>query len=142
MYKVVSTSKSLTRRAKHQVLSIRELQRAQSSSHNKISVGDIVILKNDSTTRVFWKLAKIESLITSNDVVRSARVKVLDKENMKIIILRRPIQHLIPLEIQSESDKPEKVEEQPKDVQLSTENATQPKRKAAILGELKRKKRR
>jgi hypothetical protein len=124
------------------VLSIRELQRAQSSSHNKISVGDIVILKNDSTTRVFWKLAKIESLITSNDnVVRSARVKVLDKENMKIIILRRPIQHLIPLEIQSESDKPEKVEEQPKDVQLSTENATQPKRNAAILGELKRKKR-
>jgi hypothetical protein len=104
--------------------------------------------KNGSTARVFWKLAKIESLITSKDnVVRSATVRVLDKENKKIIILRRPIQHLIPLEIRSEIDepetvkeKPEGIEEQPKNDQHSYEGATRTKRKAAILGEQRRKK--
>jgi hypothetical protein len=162
-YKVVSNNKSLTRRARHQarvlknftdqwrkeyLLSLRESSRSQASCRNEISVGDVVILKNDSTARVFWKLAKIESLITSKDnVVRSATVRVLDKENKKIIILRRPIQHLIPLEIRSEIDepetvkeKPEGVEEQPKNDQHSYEGATRTKRKAAILGEQRRKK--
>ena len=169
-YKVVSNNKSLTRRARHQarvlknftdqwrkeyLLSLRESSRPQASCRNEISVGDVVILKNDSTARVFWKLAKIESLITSKDnVVRSATVRVLDKENKKIIILRRPIQHLIPLEIRSKIDEPETVkeksegveeqpegvEEQPKNDQHSYEGATRTKRKAAILGEQRRKK--
>ena len=95
-------------------------------------------LKNDSTARVFWKLAKVESPITSKDnVVRFATVRLLDKENKKIIILRRPIQHLTPLEIRSELDEPETVkeqpegvEEQPKNDQHSYKGATRTKRKA------------
>ncbi len=70
------------------------------------------------------------------------------------MILRRPIQHLIPLEIRSEIDEPETVkekpegvegqhegvEEQPNNDQHSYEGATRTKRKAAILGEQRRKK--
>ena len=86
-------------------------------------------------------------------MVRSATVRVLHKENKKIIILRRPIQHLIPLEILSEIDEPETVkekpegveeqpegvEEQPKNDQRSYEGATRTKRKVAIHGEQRRK---
>jgi len=86
-----------------------------------------------------WKLAKVETLLTSKDnVVRSAKVRVLDKENKKIIFLRRPIQHLIPLEIQ-EDVKIEISGEQREEVQGAVENRTRPRRKAAIIGEENRK---
>ena len=32
-----------------------------------INVGDIVVLKNDTSKRVFWKLAKVEELLLSKD---------------------------------------------------------------------------
>jgi hypothetical protein len=58
-----------------------------------------VVLKNEGTARIFWKFAKVEELIPSRDqVVRSAKVSVLNEANKKTL-LRRPIQHLVPLEI-------------------------------------------
>lgn len=113
-FEISSTNQSLTRRAKHQnrvlknftkqwskdyLLSLRESSKAQPKGVEKISVGDIVVLKNDSTARVFWKLAKVEELIPSRDkIVRSAKVSVLNEAKKKIQ-LRRPIQHLVPLEV-------------------------------------------
>ncbi|CAB3999850.1 Hypothetical predicted protein [Paramuricea clavata] len=113
-FEISSTNQSLTRRAKHQnrvlknfttqwkkdyLLSLRKSSKAQSRAAEIISVGDIVVLKNESTARIFWKLAKVEELITSKDnIVRSAKVGVLNEANKKIQ-LRRPIQHLVPLEI-------------------------------------------
>ena len=48
---------------------------------------------------MFWKLAKVEELLPSSDgVVRSEKVRV-NGEGGKPITLRRPIQHLIPLEV-------------------------------------------
>ena len=48
---------------------------------------------------MFWKLAKVEELLPSSDgVVRSAKVRV-NGEGGEPITLRRPIQHLIPLEV-------------------------------------------
>ena len=39
-------------------------------------MGDIVLLKNDSSTRVFWKLARVEELISGADgKIRAAIVK-------------------------------------------------------------------
>ena len=67
-----------------------------------IKIGDIVILRNDSSRRVFWKLGKVEELLLSKDgIVRAARVKV-QGDGGKQVILRRPIQHLIPLEVRAE----------------------------------------
>ena len=69
-------------------------QQATKLSSNRsidISVGDIVILKNDQTCRNFWNLAKIEQLLPGADgVVRAVIVKVLGgKNNEKVQLLRR-----------------------------------------------------
>ena len=65
-----------------------------------ISVGDIVILKNDSSPRLFWKVAQVEELLPGRDnAIRSARICVLSESNKKTMLLRRPVQHLIPLEV-------------------------------------------
>lgn len=69
-------------------------------SFNKadISVGDVLIFKSHSTTRNFWKLAKVEELITGADgEVRCATVKVASSHGQPQR-LKRVIQHLILLE--------------------------------------------
>ena len=117
-YETISTYSSLTKRFKHHRLSqftrrwrneyltsLRE-QFAKGSSgrdvNAKFKVGDIVILKNDSLARAFWKLAKVEELLPGRDgTVRAAIVTVprgaSSNSNQR---LRRPIQHLIPTEVQ------------------------------------------
>ena len=86
------------------MLSLQENSTAKSVSgdHNAITVGDIVILKNDSTPRAFWKLGKVEQLIPGKDGnVRAAVVKVANG-NGKTQLLKRVIQHLIPIEVRAE----------------------------------------
>ena len=75
-YEIVSTNEYLTKRAKHHrkllnefgkqwrreyLLSIRKSTRASNNGvEDTIAVGDIVILKNESTKRIFWKTANVE----------------------------------------------------------------------------------
>jgi hypothetical protein len=108
-----------------------------------IAVGDIVILKEDGTPRLFWKLAKIKDLIQSADgIIRAARIQLVRGDKAKTTELRRPIQHLIPLELHMEPELPS-----PNDEEVSTasppaiETTTKgrPRRKAAVIGELLRK---
>ena len=85
------------------MLSLRESSKSnlKDSDNGPIAVGDMVILRNDNTRRMFWKLAKVEELLPSSDgVVRSAKVRV-NGQGGKPITLRRPIQHLIPLEVRA-----------------------------------------
>lgn len=50
-----------------------------SSNDNRIEVGDIVLLRSDSTARNFWQLAIIEELIPSRDgKTRAALVKTIN----------------------------------------------------------------
>ena len=75
----------------------------------------------------------MEELIPGNDdVVRSARVCIVN-DSGKRTILRRPVQHLIPLEVQSQSST---IEEQ---IQLPAVTNERPKRKAAENGDAARK---
>lgn len=47
----------------------------------EITIGNIVILKNDTTQRMFWKLAVVEELLPGKDgIMRAARVKVVSAE--------------------------------------------------------------
>ena len=63
-----------------------------------VNIGDIVILKNDSDKRNFWKLAKILELFIGKDgIARAAKVQVVTEKGKKV--LNRSIQRLIPLEI-------------------------------------------
>ena len=111
---VISICKALTKRAKHQqqalncfirqwqreyLLSLQETRsiKVAKGTARKIRDGDIVILKEDETPRCLWKLAKVTETIEGRDgEIRSAKVQLLSKD--KVIQLRRPIQHLVPLE--------------------------------------------
>ena len=83
------------------LINLREYHRVkrQATKGPEIAVGDVVILKNDSTKRLFWSLAIIQELLTGSDgKVRAAVIKIIDDQN-KSQSLRRSIQHLIPIEV-------------------------------------------
>ena len=80
-FQIIGTNNILTKRARHQkkllqqftftqwqkeyLLILREngIVKSRKSNKENISVADIVIIKFDSTKRVFWKLAKVEELV-------------------------------------------------------------------------------
>ena len=84
LYEIQSTIRSLTRRARHQrnvmqqftnrwrreyLLNLCEQSLCNSKGRNdSISVGDIVIVKDDKTNLNFWKLAMVESLSRGDDI--------------------------------------------------------------------------
>ena len=66
-----------------------------------IKVDDVVLLKDDNTPRIFWKLAVVQELIKGKDGhVRNAKVKVLNNSG-KPVLLTRSISHLISMEVRS-----------------------------------------
>ena len=65
-----------------------------------INMSDICIIQNEQVKRAFWKLCKMEELITGADgSTRSAKVSVIANDGKKKILIRS-LKHLIPLEIQ------------------------------------------
>lgn len=64
------------------------------SDPDPIAVGDIVLVHSENKRRGFWKLAKVEDLITGQDGAVRAAVRV-----GRSTILRRPLQRIYPLEI-------------------------------------------
>ena len=96
---------------------------------------------------------KVEKLLRSKDeVVHSAEVRVLSEDNKKTVVLRRPIQHLIPIEVQITSEVQDTSEvkdtSEGKDTSEEVENTDEvnrsddqrPRRLAAVKGELIRRK--
>jgi len=71
------------------------------SEQPAVKTGDVVIVKDDVTKRLFWKLAVVTEVICGNDnQIRAAVVRVADPQG-KPSLLRRSIKHLYPLEVQS-----------------------------------------
>ena len=163
-FAIISTNQSLTKRAKYQrsllkhftnrwrkeyLLSLRETGRAiHSKSEDSIKVGDIVVLKNDSSPRVFWKLARVMELIRSKDnEIRAAKIRVVNSEGKKVTDLRRPVQHLVPLEVRTGPTLPTQTLQtlirhlhlyiSPSENEDSTQK--RPRRTAAVIGELLRR---
>ena len=97
-HEIISTHQSLTRKTRHHKNLLQQVTkqwrkeyltslREQSNARNKgnavqeILVGDIVLLKNDSTNRIHWKIARVEELILGADgKVQAAIVKVGNSE--------------------------------------------------------------
>jgi len=113
----VGTHSALTRRYKHQrkllfqfmqlwrrhyLLNLREIHVTRNrpmSDGTAISVGDVVIMKDDLTKRVFWKLGIVKELVKGRDSkVQAALIKVKNCNTL----LRRSITHLIPVELHSD----------------------------------------
>jgi len=80
--------------------SLRETHLIRNKIHGKeqIFVGDVMLLKDNCTKRMFWKLAVVMELITGNDnQVRADIVK--GWRFTKITEAKLSITHLIPLEL-------------------------------------------
>ena len=92
-----------------------------------LTVGDLVLMK-EATPRMMWRKALVTGLIRGTDgIVRGVDLRIRSKNNDAITTLRRPIQHLVPLELKRDiaaKDAP---------VEL------RPKRVAAVTGELVRR---
>lgn len=115
-FEVVSTYESLTKKAKHHrhlltqftkqwrkdyLLNLRENHsvKMRQGKRPAIEKGDVVIVKDEGTKRLFWKLAIVTDLITGADnQSRAAVVKVSDPQG-KVSLLRRSIKHLYPIEV-------------------------------------------
>ena len=149
-YEVISTNHSLTKKSRHHrhvlqqltnqwrreyLIELKERSQVGFKGSNKrcISTGDLVLLKNDSTSRAFWKLGKVEDLIPGKDGnVRAAVVKVANNAG-RSSHLRRVIQHLVPIEVKVQSESTQTNEAQP------TNQVTRPRRLAAVNGEALRR---
>lgn len=160
-FEIISTNASLTRRARHHrhllqqftvqwrkvyLLNLRE-RHSQISRNRKganIDVGDVVILKNESTNRMFWKLAKVEQLLPGKDgLVRAAVIKVSNSDRNPRL-LKRSVKHLYPLEVNfnenSQIDQAEEPEAETTSIpSVHAAPNTRPRRNAAITGELLRR---
>ena len=62
---------------------------------------DIVVVKNDASKRLFWKLAIVDRLLTCDDGnVQAANVRVSEPNgNTKLL---RSVKHLFPIEVRQE----------------------------------------
>ena len=101
-------------------------------------VGDVVLLQNDSTKRVLWKLALVRELLPGLDGrIRAAVVQVAGSRNL----WKRSVKHLIPIEVRSNIDEftspgstgPGDSSHRPVTV------VNRPRRRAAVDGELLRR---
>lgn len=159
-HEVISTNHSLTRRARHHkrllqqlttqwrreyLTSLREQATTDSNReevNSAMSEGDIVIVKNDSTARAFWRLARIEQLLHGKDgKVRAAVIKI-GSGHGKPVITRRAIQHLVPIEVKSDSRDVPPINNKENDGNLTAEpEATESRirRRAAVIGEIRRR---
>ena len=81
---------------------LREYHRNRTGAIEQyIRVGDIVVLKEEGSARCWGTLAKVTELLKSRDnVVRSAKIQVVNTDaQRRPTVLRRAVQHLIPLEV-------------------------------------------
>ena len=76
----------------------------KTSVENKLKIDDIVVIKEDSIRpRNSWRLGRVDSLITGRDgFIRGANLSTLSNQGSKSI-WSRPLQKIIPLEVQHES---------------------------------------
>ncbi|KAL5457182.1 hypothetical protein EMCRGX_G034427 [Ephydatia muelleri] len=64
---------------------------------SKVAVGDVVLIYNPDRPRTIWRMGKVETLLEGADgAARGASLRVMS--GSKSAVLRRPIQHLYPLE--------------------------------------------
>lgn len=93
-----------TRWQKEYILDLKDIHRYKNrrkTSQSHISVRDIVIVHDESLPHSFWKLARVEKLMTGNDRrIRAATLRLSTGQGT----LNRPIQLLYPFEVYESED--------------------------------------
>ena len=80
-------------------------QQHNSSSSNKLQIGDVVLLKDSNKNRLKWHKGKIVELLKGKDnVTRGVQLTIYQPKLNKKNNVNRPIQLVVPLEIQEHSD--------------------------------------
>ena len=121
--------------------SYNESKAREATKHSK---GDVVIVKDDASKRIFCKLAVVRDLIAGDDhQVRVAVVKVSNPlGNTKL--LRRSVKHLYPIKVRNKDDEESPTPNNEKSVTVhldenrkDTESPvnSQPRQEAAWKGE-------
>ena len=84
---------------KEYLTEVREHHRSTAGGQSKeISTGDVVTVLKEKAPRQTWRIGHVQKLLKGADgKVRSAQVKVAG-EGGRMLVLRRPIQKLFPLE--------------------------------------------
>ena len=167
-YEIVSTNASLNWRSKNQrhvlnqiincwrkdyLLSLREVRGAkQAGSGHVVQVGDVVILKDESVKRAFWKFAKVVQLLEGSDKIAWAALINVSTGSGPPKILKRSTRHLIPIEVGcsegnpdvspavdtntiSEDTSTDHVNDSIDSVAIQPGNSSRPRRQAAISGD-------
>ena len=176
-FEIINTYEQLSKRAKYNrrllshftnrwkkeyLVSLLEKYRPRKDSmfNPDVKINDTCIIRNEQVERAFWKLCKVEELITGADgSTRSARVSVMANDGKKKILIRS-LKHLIPLEIQDQDHHPSpdkqstntaktaRIFAQQRDAAAparqqidvpATLQPVRPRRNAAIIGEILRK---
>ena len=111
----------------------------------QLSVGDVVIIREEGLPCSFWRLGCIQGLLVGRDgKTRGATVRITGK-NQRLTSLNRPLQLLYPLEVDHSTDLGETSPKPPRESENQDESEEQPirqsrpQRAAARRGEEKRK---
>ena len=163
---IISTYETLSKRAKYHFRLLWDFSKRwkgeylyclmetfrskQNPTAPSISVGDLVILRNDNTKRSFWKVCRVKELLKDRDGnIRTARIMVpTDKGKVQFI---RPLKYLVPIEVSSKQSINSQTFANPIAAPARTATGqacaseaqkaplTRPRRNAAVVGEVVRR---
>ena len=119
---------------------LREHHKANSRTGTvEIAVGDVVVVKNENLPRSRWSLGRVTELIKSGDnEIRGAIVKVSTHARGRLSTLKRPIQHVYPVELSGRNTENlrTKVVDEPATCENRSVKRTLPRRMAAINADI------
>lgn len=121
--------------------SLREVhaKKCHRDDKSQVSIGQVVIVKDEHLPHGLWKLGYVKELLTGKDgQTRAATVRIVSRDRQHTI-LNRPIQLLYPLELHCEPDDSEYTDNEVEPAESIPEEQetrpTRPKRAAAIRNE-------
>ena len=85
---------------KEYLRALREKHDAGKGSRCEITIGDIVLIKDDNKNRGLWKKGVVMNLIEGDGVVLGARLKTGENK-----MFERSVKHLYPLELRVDTDR-------------------------------------
>ena len=109
------------------------------SAGGQISIGQIVLIYDEKQPRGLWRLGAVKGLIRGSDGEFRGATVFTHSEGGRSVVLNRPVQHLYPLEVQSNVDDREINENSTESLmdrstdQVVKVKTNRPKRKAATL---------
>ena len=122
---------------------LREHHKANSRTGTvEIAVGDVVVVKNENLPHSCWSLGRVTQLIKSGDnEIRGAIIKVSTHARGRSSTLKRPLQHLYPVELSGRNTEnlTTRVVDEPATCENQSVKRTLPRRMAAINADIIRR---